>query len=214
MKKILGLALAICFIAMSPLASQAAKKIKTVYDSSLEVPENLMVVDRRSTTIHLVWDEAEEANRYELKLMDSKSNVLGYLRSKMNYKTISSKWLQTNKNYNVVVRSISGNLASEWSEAVGFRTKPQKVKNVLVSNITENSALVSWKACRGSDLKYIVKLTDGNNELVSKNYVNARKINLTGLDSNTVYKVRVQAQNARFKSDKGALSDEVLFETL
>lgn len=221
MKKILGVALVMCFLVSLPLALNASakaveknKELVVTVDPLLEVPSDLKVLEKRSTTAHVVWNEVEEATKYELRLADNNENVLGYLRSKSNYKTISSKWLLSNKNYKVSVRTIKGNLASEWSSYITFRTKPAKVKNVEVTNITETSAVVTWHACRGSNLRYIVNLTDGNNELISTSYVTGKTLTLSGLTSNTVYKVKVQAQNSKIKADKGALSEEVLFETL
>ncbi len=213
--------MAMCFlVSLSFALNASAKNVKknkplnVTVDSSVQVPENLKVLDRRSTTSHVIWDEVEEADKYELRIADNNEIVLGYLRSNINYKTVSSKWLVSNKTYKIAVRTINGALASEWSSYVSFRTKPAKVKNVLVTSITENSAVVSWNACRGSNLKYLVKLTDGSNELISTNYVAGRTLTLSGLSSNTAYKVKVQAQNITKNSDKGALSEEVLFETL
>lgn len=213
--------MAMCFLVSLSFALNASAKtvkknkpLNVTVDTSIEVPTNLSVLDRRSTTAHIIWDEITDATKYEMKLADKDDKTIGYLRSSMNYKTVASKWLLSNKTYHASVRTIKGSLASEWSSYVTFRTKPSKVKNVLVTDITENSAVVSWNACRGSNLKYIVKLTDGNNQMISTNYVTGKTLTLSGLDSNTVYKVKVQAQNTKKKSDKGALSEEVLFETL
>lgn len=111
------------------------------------------------------WTADAGAGSYELLLENSTSyNV--YTVSGTSYTATD---LERGVSYMAAVRSICGNsgVRSEWSDTVSFTTiycDPYVPTNVTVSEITPDSAVVSWTAAPGDDTWVVRAILTGVND--------------------------------------------------
>lgn len=162
--------------------------------------KNVQVFDITETEATITWSKNSNADGYEVKL----SRNGGF------YKTIKDTTRTTaylydlyeDSNYKVKIfpyKEIKGKrVYGEESYYKSFKTDvkedytPAQVKNLSVSDITENSAYISWSR---------VNNATGYNIYVSEDYgkfkywdsTNSKNYTLKGLEQNIYYKVKVEA---------------------
>ena len=155
------------------------------------------VSDINETEATVDWSKADNADGYEVKL--SKNNG--------SYKTIADKVGRTvylsdltpDSQYRVKIvayKKVNGKkVYGEESSYHRFYTDEVnvgKVKNVSVSDITKNSAYVSWS--KVTDAKgYNVYLAKGNGSFKYEGTTTSRNYKIRSLNSNTDYRVKVEA---------------------
>lgn len=109
--------------------------------------------------------------------------------------------LKPNSNYKYKVKAIASDTTeSAWSRYKLFHTLPAKAKKIVVTNVTNTSADISWaNIARSKSLKYYqVIVRQGKNvafsTTVNKNLTQPRTgITATGLTPNTNYVVKIRA---------------------
>ena len=109
--------------------------------------------------------------------------------------TVTLTGLMPATNYYATVRALCGNVTSNWSDTLAFQTATcVPVSNVQVSNVTNNSATVSWTE-NGYATSWTISyglvghpFDEGTLVTVSEN-----PYTITGLDAETQYDVMVRA---------------------
>ena len=168
-----------------------------VVDSTLMVncgiPTGLEVVSNGYTSVVLGWTAAGEEHGWEVIAY----NTIDTVYSTSDTTTATVNGLMASTAYNARVRALCGQNADvegEWSDPIQFSTNAcAPVTDVTVSNVTGNTADVSWTAPEGATgfrVIYGLQNFDQGNELGT--YTTAEnQYHLTGLEHSTPYTVRV-----------------------
>ncbi len=156
-------------------------------------PSNVVVSNVSMTGATLTWTAADAAQTsWEV-------NVTG-----LNYDqtltasttTLAVDGLTSGVEYTVKVRAVCGEENySEWSDAASFTTGVcEAVSNVIVSNITANSATVAWTAAEGQTSWQLDYGPQGHPQGTGATVVvNTNPYTLSGLEEYTPYDIYVRA---------------------
>ena len=103
--------------------------------------------------------------------------------------------LNANTTYDVYVRSVCGGDYSDWSLKRTFTTNPtcSSPQNVTVSQITTNSALVTWNNAVFGNPTYTVSYSEAGQNNWTTQTVNGTQYMISGLTINTAYDVSVNS---------------------
>jgi hypothetical protein len=162
-------------------------------DAACEPVTNVVVSDVTMTGATVAWTVADEAQTaWEVNVTGL--NYDQTFTATTNPYTLTG--LTAGVEYTVKVRAACGGSSySEWSDAVTFTTGVcEAVSNVIVSNITANSATIAWTAAEGQtswQLDYgALGHPQGTGTTV---VVNTNPFTLTGLEEYTPYDIYVRA---------------------
>ena len=114
----------------------------TTADQPCETPSTPAVNDVSTESATITWTAPQEQSAWELRLFN---NIFDTLIS-ANTTTVTVTNLVADLTYDVTVRAICGeNSYSQWSDTVSFTTiNCPAPTGVTVTDVTDNSALVSW----------------------------------------------------------------------
>jgi fibronectin type 3 domain-containing protein len=81
---------------------------------------------------------------------------------------------------------------------IALDTTPPTISSVSVSNITQNSAVISWSTNEASDTQVNYGLTSsyGNSTTLNSSMVTSHSVTITGLSAGMVYHYRVRSRDA------------------
>ena len=158
------------------------------------VPTDLHTTNVGYTSASLAWNASSEQNHWTLTVWNTAGAVDYDVTGNAAY-TVSG--LTQDNQYYAAVKAVCGNGAaeSEYSDTIQFTTDNcEQVTGVTVTNITENSAVVSWQAATATSYEVDygpVGHGQGQGTTVTVNGVTTYTI--TGLESETGYSVYVRA---------------------
>lgn len=181
-----------------------------IFGAPPAVPTNITAVVLTSTSVFINWNDAANADRYQVRYR-VQGTTAWTNTGNVFISEITINGLTPNNVYQFQVRSRCGNSNnSAWSTTLTFFTSTCLTPTgVMVFNITQNSATVSWPAVPGA-LSYLIRYRrPGFNWTTSSSSTTTRI--LSGLLPNTLYEVQV----ASFCSGgAGAWSASVNFTTV
>ena len=158
------------------------------------VPTDLHTTNVGYTSASLAWNASSEQNHWTLTVWNTAGSVDYDVTGNAAY-TVTG--LTQDNQYYAAVKAVCGNGAaeSEYSDTIQFTTNNcEQVAGVTVTNITENSAVVSWQAASATSYEVDygpVGHGQGQGTTVTVNGVTTYTI--TGLESETGYSVYVRA---------------------
>ena len=157
-----------------------------------ETPTNVTVSDVTLTSATIAWTAGEGQNNWDVHVTG-----IGYDQT---FTTSTNPYTVTGLNadvvYTVTVRAnCSATAFSEWSAPVTFTTfSCQSVSGVNVSNVTTNSAQVSWTAVQGVNGYEVEYGASGFNQGAGTTVqASTNNATLTGLTANMAYDVYVRS---------------------
>ena len=168
-----------------------------VTDSTLVVncgvPTGLAVENTGYTSVTLGWTAAGEEHGWEVVVF----NTLDTVYATSNTTSVTVDGLTAYTTYNASVRALCGqnaDIEGEWSEPIQVTTNAcSPVTDVVVTNVTGNTANVSWTAPEGATAFRVIYGThdfDQGGEIATFTTQEA-EYHITGLEHNTDYTVRV-----------------------
>lgn len=194
------------------IARARAVEVVTLEDTEApDAPTNVEASEITETSAKITWtastDNVEVAgyNIYvdEAKINESLVTVTEY--------TLTD--LKAGTEYKVVVESVDTSSNTQSSEAVTVKTvdttKPSSPSEVAVGKITHNSAEVTWQESTDNVgvTGYNIYL---NNKLVNTSPVTELRCELTALEAETEYQVKVEALD---EAGNTSVSDPISFTT-
>src|SRR5690625_5189528 len=180
-----------------------------------EVPENIVVNDITENSAIVSWDEGD-ADSWEViygisgfDIEDAGTSV------DVDTATLELENLDPATEYDVYVRAICEDLNSDWSEVVSFTTEEEEIcevpESIVVNDITENSAIVSWDEGDADSWEVIYGISGFDIEDAGTSVdVDTATLELENLDPDTEYDVYVRAVCGDLNSD---WSEAVSFTT-
>ncbi len=157
-----------------------------------ETPTNVTVSDVTLTSATIAWTAGEGQNSWDVHVTG-----IGYDQT---FTTSTNPYTVTGLNadvvYTVTVRAnCSATAFSEWSAPATFTTSScQSVSGVTVSNVTTNSAQVSWTAVQGVNGYEVEYGASGFNQGAGTTVqASTNSASLTGLTANMAYDVYVRS---------------------
>ena len=157
-----------------------------------ETPTNVTVSDVTLTSATIAWTAGEGQNSWDVHVTG-----IGYDQT---FTTSTNPYTVTGLNadvvYTVTVRAnCSATAFSEWSAPATFTTSScQSVSGVNVSNVTTNSAQVSWTAVQGVNGYEVEYGASGFNQGAGTTVqASTNNATLTGLTANMAYDVYVRS---------------------
>lgn len=164
------------------------------------IPANFSVINITNTTAKLVWDNANGAVSYEIRVRPVGSSTWGYETSGNATTTVGNNTplppLIPGTQYEWQVRSVcTGPSYSGWSVSSFFTTTIAAcslTSNLTVSSIAETTATLNWDTTPGA-IQYNVRWRQvGAGSWISQTGVSATTLNITGLSATTNYEFQVQ----------------------
>lgn len=165
--------------------------------TTLPAPKNFKATaDEDSIT--LSWSKVSKANYYQLWIHDGDSwSAVSTSKNKYTFSDLKSSVTYTFR-VRAYIKSGSTKTYGAYTSKIKSSTSIGAVTSLDVSDITTDSAVLSWKKVTGAD-SYTVTLTDENGKDTS--YTTAKtSYTLASLDAGTVYTVKVKAYSE--SSDK------------
>ena len=157
-----------------------------------ETPTNVTVSDVTLTSATIAWTAGEGQNSWDVHVTG-----IGYDQT---FTTSTNPYTVTGLNadvvYTVTVRAnCSATAFSEWSAPATFTTSScQSVSGVTASNVTTNSAQVSWTAVQGVNGYEVEYGASGFNQGAGTTVqASTNNATLTGLTANMAYDVYVRS---------------------
>ena len=158
------------------------------------VPSNVMVNNITATTVDVNWTAGEDDYAWEVVAVPSNMTPESGTIEQTSTHPYTITDLQDNTQYSVYVRTDCGNGDhSYWSNAATFTTQPfcSSPLNVTISQITANSALVSWEPAVFGANDYTVEYSLANDEDWTVEVVDGTQLMLSGLEPDSTYTVRI-----------------------
>jgi len=190
------------------------------------IPEGLTVSNITDGAATLSWTAVTGAQQYEVEVEDNENTAPFAFNTLTNETTITVTGLAANGQYQVKVKSKCGSgLSSEYSAWVFFNASASTSgggttgggtgggtggacdipTNLTVSNLTSNSAILSWSPAAGA-LQYEVEVEDDENTpLFSFNAITTdTTIAVIGLAAGGNYQFKVKSKCANGSSEYAA----------
>ncbi len=150
----------------------------------------------------ITWGVASNATKYDLKIGTTSGGSEFATYNNLTSTSQEVTGLTTGATYyaTVIAKNDCG-VTTTTSNSVSFTPTCPTVTSVTASStaITANSATISWSASSvgGGDLTYrvIVNKSGTSDKAYDQSGLTTTSVNVTGLESNTTYKVYVQATN-------------------
>ena len=159
---------------------------------SCNTPTNLAAGTITNTGATITWTAGGTETSWEVEYKLATATT--WTPATINTNTIALTGLATCSNYNVRVRAVCGvGIFSSYTTVVNFSTLSPVPTNLQVTNITDQGALATWTP-GGSETSWSIEY-----KLVSSVNWTTATVNgtpshpLTGLQSNSLYEVRVKA---------------------
>ena len=181
-----------------------------------QTPTNLAVQATTYTTATIGWT----VNGFETAWGVRAYNTIDTFNFVANTNPFTITGLTSGVTYNVEVRALCGqnsDIEGDWSDALQVTTDVcAPVTDVAVSDITSNSATVSWNAATGA-LGYKISYGDSNFYDADAHTVevdaNTTSYAMTGLDADWSYEVFVQTKCGDNLYSSVATEDRIAFHT-
>lgn len=176
-------------------------------------PVNVSASNITSSSASVSWGAVSGAVSYNVQYKLSSDGTWNSINVTGTTTILSS--LLANSTYNVRIQAICSGSSGAFSNVINFTTLNtgpacNAPSGLNVSNITENSASVSWNSVSGA-ISYNVEYKLASSGNWSQSNVSGTSMNLTALIANSAYNVRVQTV---CNSGNSAFSATLNFTTL
>ena len=181
---------------------------------ALRTPVNSQVPDkwRKAKTVRLWWGNSSSTDYNVVQLRTSKNKkIKTFKRVSNNYKNVKKKYLKSNKAYKFRVKACQDGLfCTVFADWVEFRTLPLKVKNVQITENSDECVSLRWNEVpNDKGISYYVRLLDNDGVHLGSQSTTKNTLNYCGLERGDEYKIAVRA---KYDSDnQGAYSKKVSF---
>jgi hypothetical protein len=157
------------------------------------VPSNVMITAQTASSVSLAWDVVPSANQYNVQYRTAGNGSWTSVNTNTNSRTING--LTGNTAYEFRVRSnCGGGVTSAYTLiSKGFTLPCAMPENAVISNVTVNSATVSWNNAIGAN-QYRVEYREALAPTWTTVNASATVKNITGLTPDTDYEVRVRTK--------------------
>ena len=166
----------------------------TTIATCANVPSSVTVSNITATTVDVTWAAQADDNAWEVVVVPANMNPEDGTPEQTTSQPYTVSNLLDNTQYKVYVRTdCGGGDHSYWSSPKSFTTLPfcSAPLNVTVSQITANSALVSWDPAVYGATSYTVEYTLAGEDLWTDVTVDGTQLMLSGLDPDSTYNVMV-----------------------
>ena len=166
----------------------------TTIATCANVPSSVTVSNITATTVDVTWAAQADDNAWEVVVVPANMNPEDGTPEQTSSQPYTVNNLLDNTQYKVYVRTdCGGGDHSYWSSPKSFTTLPfcSAPLNVTVSQITANSALVSWDPAVYGATSYTVEYTLAGEDLWTDVTVDGTQLMLSGLDPDSTYNVMV-----------------------
>jgi hypothetical protein len=174
--------------------SNARQVAFTTEATCASVPSNVTVNGITATTVDVNWTADANDNAWEVVVVPSNMAPETGTPEATSSHPYTVTNLQDNTQYKVYVRTdCGGGDHSYWSDPATFTTLPfcSAPLNVNVSQITANSALVSWQPAVYGATSYSVGYTLASEDIWTDVQVDGTQFMLSNLEPDSTYIVRV-----------------------
>ena len=162
--------------------------------------------DVTSNSATISWAAVEGADSYVLQWKANGGSYSSDIAINKDVRSYSMSGLSANTQYYVRVKTIKGESASAWTE-INFTTLLPSLAPEA-SNITVSTAKISWPAISGITVdSYTLQWKEGDGSWSEEiNNGTSRIYNMSGLNSETTFSVRVKAKKGTNYSDWSEIS--------
>ena len=158
------------------------------------VPSGVNVSNITATSVDVTWTANENDNAWEVVVVPANMNPEDGTPEQTSSQPYTVNNLLDNTQYKVYVRTdCGGGDHSYWSSPKSFTTLPfcSAPLNVTVSQITANSALVSWQPAVYGATSYTVEYSLTSEDNWTDELVDGTQFMLSGLEPDSSYRVMV-----------------------
>lgn len=157
-------------------------------------PANLTVTAVTATSATVSWDAVSGATAYTVEYQTVGASSWTVVASNLNTTSVSITNLQEATNYNwrvaAICSGITGSFASSQFQSLVGCNAPAGLTS---SNITTNSATISWSPVTGAESYEVsYKTMNATSWTIANAAINTTSINITGLAAATTYSWRVK----------------------
>ena len=179
---------------------------KTEEVVTVAVPTNIKANDITETSANVIWDKVSGADKYLVEIYSDAAYSKLLLSTERQNPLAEFVSLNSDTTYYVRVCSVKSvnnkTYTSDWSK-VSFKTLAKKVidvvepTNLSVIDITESSGRVTWTSVAdATKYELQVSLNSDFSDIAVSGNVSSCRVNITGLQGNTKYYVRVRTVQA------------------
>ena len=158
------------------------------------IPTNLHTTNVGYTSVNLAWSASSEQNHWTLTVWNTAGSTDYDVTGNAAF-TVTG--LTQENQYYAAVKAVCGNGAaeSEYSDTIQFTTNNcEQVAGVTVTNITDNSAVVSWQAATATSYEVDYgPVGHGQGQGTTVTVDGVTTYTITGLESEMGYSVYVRA---------------------
>ncbi len=158
------------------------------------VPSGVNVSNITATSVDVTWTANENDNAWEVVVVPANMNPEDGTPEQTSSQPYTVNNLLDNTQYKVYVRTdCGGGDHSYWSSPKSFTTLPfcSAPLNVTVSQITANSALVSWQPAVYGATSYTVEYSYASESNYTQVVVDGTQLMLSNLEPDSTYHVMV-----------------------
>jgi len=158
------------------------------------VPSNVTVSNITETTVDVSWTAGTDDSAWEVVVVPANATPESGTPEQTTAQPYTFTGLQDNTQYKAYVRTdCGGGDHSYWSSPKSFTTIPycSSPLNVTISQITANSALVSWRPATYGATSYTVEYSFASEENWTMATVDGTQLMLSGLEPDSTYNVMV-----------------------
>ena len=181
--------------------------IQSVFTSTLAAPQKLTITDVQFTSFRIEWENVGEADSYQLDVATDplfRDILPAYNAIVVNNTNQTVVGLEANQVYYCRLRSVNGSEISNHSEVVQTQTLNLATPVALpASNVQIGGFTAHWQSVPSAALYLIEIATNADFSRIVLNLDNVvgTEVSVTGLEANTQYYYRVQAQGLGTTSD-------------
>ncbi|XP_040840136.1 tenascin-N [Ochotona curzoniae] len=181
--------------------SQESKKANTKAPTDIDSPKNLVVSQVTENTATISWDPVQaDIDRYMVHYTSADGETKEFLVKKEKTSTTLTG-LRPGVEYTVHVWAQKGSQESKKANTKA-PTDIDSPKNLVVSQVTENTATISWDPVQADIDRYMVHYTSADGETRKFPVGKKTSTTLTGLRPGVEYTVHVWAQKGSQESKK------------
>ncbi|XP_040894108.1 receptor-type tyrosine-protein phosphatase eta [Toxotes jaculatrix] len=161
----------------------------TIVTMKPEVVRNLTVTDASTSSVTLNWT-APEGNSSSYRVQWTGGNVSG--TNTVTQKSVTISNLTAGVQYTITVTAVADDGVTDGqSSTVQRYTKPKKVRNLSVTDVSTSSVALNWTAPEGNSSSYRVQWTSGN--VSGTNTVSETSVTISNLTAGVQYTITVTA---------------------
>lgn len=166
------------------------------------VISNVRAENITSSSANIKWNtNIPSTSQVEYGLTSSYGNVTTLDTNLVTEHSQTLSGLISSQTYHYRVRSVSGagveSVSGDYTFTTAADTTPPVILNIQVTNITGNTARITWVTDDPATGQVEYGLTSSYGSIVSENggYLTLHSVDLTGLSPNTTYHFRIKAVN-------------------